>query len=75
MGIDRPGDDVAPLEPQRLDDHDWHRATNEGWRHPPDGVATGLPPVTRASARVIDMAEWRREHGARERVRHVLEQP
>jgi len=67
MGIDTPNHPTVDIARQAADDAQWHRATNEGWRHPPErGAAPAAPPATlapraalNAPGRVVQLADWR----------------
>jgi hypothetical protein len=56
MNIDSPEDRPVDIARQALDDAQWHRATNEGWRHAPEPVAApAAPPETLAPRMALNV--------------------
>lgn len=74
MSPDTPDDRTVDIARQALDDAQWHRATNEGWRHPPErAAAPAAPPETLAPrmalnvpGRIVQMAAWRERRAAKQ---------
>lgn len=64
--METPACDIGDTATQaRLDEAQWHCATNEGWRHPPEPLDRA-PPAALAPAlalgsfgNVVDMLHWR----------------
>ncbi|GAB1597006.1 hypothetical protein [Lysobacter claricitrinus] len=83
MTSDPPGMDAADPGQQGLDDIQWHCATNEGWRHPPECAAPLPAPPARVApraalavpGRVVDMATWRERRGDRQGARGAQASP
>lgn len=69
MKYELPRTDASPT-PTQLDELQWHRATNEGWRHPPDPPspvppARIAPRAALAVPGVVDRVTWRERRPGR----------
>ncbi|WP_133478777.1 hypothetical protein [Cognatilysobacter segetis] len=75
MSIDTPDDRPVDIARQALDDAQWHRATNEGWPHPPACAAEPPSPPERLAPRmaleppglIVQMAAWRERAATKRR--------